>query len=47
MTKKFLTITGIACAFGLIIALIGFAMIGFDFIKLDLDEDYRKSFYCQ
>lgn len=42
MTKKFLAITGIVCAVGLIIALIGFAMVGFDFVKLDLDEDYTE-----
>ena len=45
MTKKFLAITGIVCAVGLIIALIGFAMVGFDFVKLDLDEDYTEKVF--
>lgn len=45
MTKKFLAITGIACAVGLIIALIGFAMVGFNFAKLDLDEDYTEKIF--
>lgn len=45
MTKKFLAITGIVCAVGLIIALIGFAMVDFDFVKLDLDEDYTEKVF--
>lgn len=45
MTKKVLSIAGIATAVGLIIALIGIFMVGFDFTKLDLEEDYTEKVF--
>lgn len=45
MTKKILSIAGIATGIGLIIALIGMCMVGFDFAKLDLDEDYTEKVF--
>lgn len=42
MIKKVLSIAGIAAGVGLVIALIGIFMVGFDFTKLDLDEDYTE-----
>lgn len=45
MTKKFLAVVGIAAAVGLLIAFIGFAMVGFDLEKLDMDGEYTQKVY--
>lgn len=45
MTKKVLGIAGVITAIGLIIAIIGLFVIGFDFAKLDLDEDYTEKVF--
>lgn len=45
MTKKILSIAGIATAVGLIISFIVMLMVGFDFTKLDLDEDYTEKVF--
>ena len=45
MTKKILSIAGIAAVVGIIMAFIGMCIVGFDFEKLDLDKDYTEKIF--